>query len=297
MAPAKKKKKREFGGVKTSPKAPHPLWKQVLVGVVIVLAISLLITAIWYGTRVSSLQVTTVTIDGQETLKADELRALAEAQLEGTYFSLIPRTFAWLYPQSDIVAALEAVDKVKSVTVDREDQTVAVRIVEYVPDALWCRDKESDECFLMSATGFAFTESPGLQGGAFVRYIDPELTFQKQTQAFDAAYISRTKDFVRQLRTALDWYVTHIEKGERDDVSYWLASGGELKTVMTEPNEVTIENLQTVLTAEEFAEIAPGNFQYIDLRFGNKVYVNDTEPSVATSTVATTSAATSTVDF
>jgi len=39
---------------------------------------------------------------------------------------------------------------------------------------------------------------------------------------------------------------------------------------------VTVNNLNVVLTSDEFTDIQPGGFQYIDLRFGNKVFVNET---------------------
>ena len=38
-----------------------------------------------------------------------------------------------------------------------------------------------------------------------------------------------------------------------------------------------IENLKTILVSEEFSHLKPGNFQYIDLRFGNKIFVNEEE--------------------
>ena len=57
--------------------------------------------------------------------------------------------------------------------------------------------------------------------------------------------------------------------------------------------EQTVANLETVLTAPAFTDLSPGNFSYIDLRFGNKVFVNE-EQIVTTSTPVT--AASSTTD-
>ena len=54
---------------------------------------------------------------------------------------------------------------------------------------------------------------------------------------------------------------------------------------LNESGEDTLSNLDTILLSEDFTDITPGSFRYIDLRFGNKVFVNRTEEVVTTSTV------------
>ncbi len=71
-----------------------------------------------------------------------------------------------------------------------------------------------------------------------------------------------------------------------------MVGGSELKTVASKDAQETIDNLLVVLASEEFAHLKPGNFQYIDLRFGNKVFVNEElavpEEEAASEEVATT---------
>jgi hypothetical protein len=38
-----------------------------------------------------------------------------------------------------------------------------------------------------------------------------------------------------------------------------------------------INNLMAVISSPDFSHLKPGNFQYIDLRYGNKVFVNEEE--------------------
>jgi hypothetical protein len=59
------------------------------------------------------------------------------------------------------------------------------------------------------------------------------------------------------------------------DAFLHIVDGGELKVTLTQEPQVTVNNLNVVLTSEEFKGVQPGNFQYIDLRFGNKVFVNE----------------------
>ena len=41
------------------------------------------------------------------------------------------------------------------------------------------------------------------------------------------------------------------------------------------PATDVVENLLVVLASPEFSHLNPGNFSYIDLRFGEKVFVNE----------------------
>jgi hypothetical protein len=50
--------------------------------------------------------------------------------------------------------------------------------------------------------------------------------------------------------------------------------GSELKVSLTLTPQQTVDNLQTVLSSEQYSDLVPGTFAYIDLRFGNKVFVS-----------------------
>jgi hypothetical protein len=50
---------------------------------------------------------------------------------------------------------------------------------------------------------------------------------------------------------------------------------------------IVFQNLKTILASEEFAHIAPGEFQYIDLRFGDKVFVREANMDTSTTSSST----------
>ena len=56
-----------------------------------------------------------------------------------------------------------------------------------------------------------------------------------------------------------------------------------------------MDNLLTLVGSEEFSHLAPGNFQYLDLRFNTRVFVNEELPN-DTSTPTSTSTADSEVE-
>jgi hypothetical protein len=84
------------------------------------------------------------------------------------------------------------------------------------------------------------------------------------------------------------WYVRLVEVDAVRDAFFTIAGGGEIKATLNESPARTIENLNTILRSEEFSDLEPGNFQYIDLRFGTKVFVNEEPllpPATSTATV------------
>lgn len=263
----------------------HPdtvtLIRQIAFGLVFFGLLALLVTGIWHGTRVESLNINTVTVSGGETISHEKVQAKAEEQLRGTYFKLIPRTFAYLYPHDDIVAAIAGIERIRTITVTKVSGTeLSITFDEYISDALWCK-KNTEECVFVDSTGYAFAPAPQLTGGSFVRFFttgkDPEV----------GQFIGSSEDYtwltkLHALLAADKWTVSKIEIDSAKDAYFEIVDGGEFKVSLEMTPEEIVDNLRTVLSNEDFQSMTPGNFQYIDLRFGNKVFVNRTEP-VATS--------------
>ena len=87
------------------------------------------------------------------------------------------------------------------------------------------------------------------------------------------------KDIFRTVRTIEEEFsfrVTQVHVVDRYDLNFFLAGGGELKLSKNKTFSESLTDLQTILNDESFAHIAPGNFRYIDLRFNDKVFVNET---------------------
>lgn len=269
---------------------PTHLQLQLIVGAVLLTAIALLITAIWYGTRVSSLQIVDVEVIGGETIPHAVIEEKVNAELVGAYLKLIPNRFMPLYPKTKIVDSILSLDRVKNVHVEfTGDQTLTVVFDEHVPYALWCEKADSEFCLFMDRNGFAFAPAPELEGSAFVRYIDEGMVPAKDMQGFDSSFVEETETFVSLLQEQLSLYTTHVQKKSTYDVEYTISGGGVIKVSQSIPMQESFENLQTILTSEEFKHIEPGAFQYIDLRFGDKVFVNEAPISSAPSSTTTAS--------
>lgn len=265
------------------------LLKQLALGIGLFAVASLLLTGVWYGTRIESLTLTKITASGGETIDANRVVIVAAEPLQGTYMGIIPRTFAWFYPREEVYAALKTIPRMKDPQINRVSGTqLALSYDEYVPYALWCDEVETDQCLLFDDTGYAFGEAPRLTGGAFIRYrtlgVQPTVG---QTIA-PTEHLDHIKTFIDLLKKGNRFEIAAVETDTAGDVFYIVSSGGEFKASLRDDPHKVYDNLITIIADKNFTDIKPGAFQYIDLRFGNKVYVKKEETLASTSASTTT---------
>jgi hypothetical protein len=260
------------------------LLKQIGIGLGIITVVGLLITSVWYGTRLAGLTITEVTISGGETINLIYIEKIVQSRLDGTYLGIVPKRFTWWYPQDDIVEQVTEIPRVYNVVTTRNGgTTLSVTFDEYTPAGLWCESIDSDSCVFIDDQGYAFAKAPQLSGGSLLRMVSlyKEIAIGETVMDMDS-YTSLWTLVTLLAEQSL--YVSHIEFDQVGDAFVGLVGGGELKVLITESPARTVENLQTILGSLEFMHLQPGNFQYIDLRFGEKVFIKEeiTVPIVET---------------
>ena len=259
---------------------------QVLKGILILLVFGGLGWGVWHVTRLPSLTISEIEVVGGDTIKHQVVREAALVELEGAYLALIPRTFTYLYPESAVRASVSAIPRIKDVEIKRSGrQKLGITFDEYEPYALWCNEARS-HCLLIDEEGYAFTDAPNLTGGSLLRFVAEDTPLLIRKHMLSPRALSTMVNFSEQLKTAFGFTVEEVFYEQNKDVTYTLVGGGKLLTDLEDSIEVTLNNLETVLDSEKFLHLRPHNFQYIDLRFGNKVFVNEElEPNeTATST-------------
>jgi hypothetical protein len=265
------------------------LLKQLGIGLAIFTFVGLVVAGLWYGTRVSFLTITDVTVSGGKTIPHDVVHKITTDTLVGTYIGIIPRTFAWTYPYDEIINNISQIPRMKDPVVTRESgRALSVQFSEYEPYALWCAERTNSDCLFVDKTGYAFGTAPKLSGGAFLRYRTLGREMKVGTTMAERRDIDTMEKFVALVDENLKFSITQIETDTAGDVFYILSGGGEFKATLRDDAEKVFDNLRTILSSKEFSDVRPGNFQYIDLRFGNKVFVNEEGLGSSTSTATTT---------
>jgi len=251
------------------------LIKQTFLGLSVFACVGLLVTAVWYVTRLDTFTINTVSVSGGFTLDKEAIKKISETQLEGAYLKLIPKRFSYFYPEAAMLAEVSQFEKIKNVKVERVSRgEVSVTFGEYVPDALWCDIVDIKECYFLDDQGFAFAAAPDLSGASLLRYYSSEKEPENKTNPFTVADYQNAKQLAYFLND-YGWFVTTVEINSDRYAFYTLASGGEVKNNLALMAADTMENLLTVVGSDEFSHLKPGNFQYLDLRFDTRVFVNE----------------------
>ena len=283
------KKRAIRRGAKPASSKKMLIW-QLVFGFLLLLLFAGIAAAIWYLTRLPAVTIVTVTVAEGETVAAEVVEGVIENELAGAYMSLIPKRFTYLYPKDSIVSAVSDVPRVKEVTVQKDDRTtLAVSFTEYVPYALSCESSASTSpCTFIDEKGFGFAVAPQLSGGTFVRYIDQNQNPELKTNHVAIDFLKSAETFAELLKEETGWVVGQVEVTTDNDVIYRLGTDAEILTSPEIAPSDSLANLLSVIEAPEFESLAGVDFEYIDLRFGNKVYVLEELPEAASSTSTST---------
>ncbi|MCA9361552.1 hypothetical protein KC845_03265 [Candidatus Kaiserbacteria bacterium] len=266
-----------------------PMVKQLIRGFLVIILLAIVLVIVWYGTRIDSMQIKRIEVTGGFTIPHSLLEEKAWREIDGTYLGLVPKSFVWFYPKEKITMSLQGTSRIKQTALEIVDKnTLTILFDEYVPFALWCQSENDDTCLFIDHTGYAFSEAPNLTGSAFIRFVRDDDEPVLNEEIFPSELIDSTNEFAMALQNDLGLYVTHIKMVGTYDIDFLVAGGGEIKISQAKSFEKSLKDLKIILNSEEFVHLEPGNFQYIDLRFGDKVFINEEFPE----TVGTTSTST-----
>lgn len=249
----------------------------------IVIALVLLFSALVGGTLYElhqpALRISKITIYGGE----ESLSRLALDAMQGSYFGVVPRDSTFFFPGGAIRdSILGAHADIAAVSIFRDGFTgLSIKPNERVAIARWCGlgptppdsgAHGSDEyCYVFDANGFVFAAAgtssepinrfsvyAPLAGGAE----EPlRATLASETQ------LPATFDFARQLSSLGGSVERIVIRG--DEVDQLLKSGTRITYILGDERNA----YAALVAAKDNLNLADGSIEYVDLRFGGKMYV------------------------
>jgi len=230
-----------------------------------------------------------VSVAPGETVEASDVKKIVEEKLVGNHFAFIPKHFTWTYPEEEIEEAISNIPKVAAVEVELDsDKVLNISYREYGPKALWCGEST---CVFIDKHGYAFAEAPNLNGGAMVRFSERGVEPELKQMAFSEDFINSSFALIQAAYNNLGFNIIAVEKIADSEAIYQISGGGQIKVSLQQSMDQTLNNFSTIINSRDYSHLAPGNFEYIDLRYGNKVFIMEEEP-VATSTDQVTATST-----
>ncbi len=244
--------------------------------------------SVWLA-HASFLRIITVAISGTATVPPGAIQSAVEQDIAGAYVWVYPKNNILLYPKSTIQShLLTQFPTLKTADVHLENlHTVAVAVLERQPTALWCPATDSTgspqagsgqvvtspACFLLDENGLAYAVAPDYSGDAYVKYSGTEapdaLPWQYLTlQTFHS--LAALVDAVA--KKGGDARVSEVLSDANSDVHVKFENGFELLFALDDDTGQIFERFSLALGAAPFTVHPLGDLEYLDLRFGDKLY-------------------------
>ena len=242
-------------------------------------SVVLLMAGIVYGVHwlsyLPALTIKNVEIKGQVYMPEDILNTYVESVLSDAAYHFLSRSNIFLYPRHVIENGIVAsFPRVKSVSVSRGSlvsQTVSVEVAERKPFAQWCTAGQA--CFQMDDTGYLFavvaTSSRDMYTTPYV--FTGDIVDGPIGKTFIPGHLPGMLALLKILQQQGDFTPTSVHIDGEQDFSVQFQEGFVLKASFGQDADSLSKNLELVLSSDALSG-KESEIEYIDLRFGNRVY-------------------------
>lgn len=229
----------------------------------------------WISYR-PSLRIGEISVRGATTQNPDDVTAHVQAELAQTSWRFFPRDSIFFYPKKELQASVATkFPRLKSARIGRGSvlgTQLIVNVDERVPYATWCRGNVIDpalECFVFDENGYIFAPlgshttdvSYAFVGGVEGEPVGKLFANGQLPELLKYLKVLEQEGF-RPLRIWIE--------NERD-FAVLLQNGFSIKASFGQDTHVLLGNLKLVSVSPALRG-REGELEYIDLRFGNRVY-------------------------
>jgi cell division septal protein FtsQ len=154
-------------------------------------------------------------------------------------------------------------------------QTLAVKVVERLPVALWCGldpGSPGSSCFLLDKEGVVFAPAVIYSGDAYQKYYGAVTGGSLPQQYISGSQFRSLSDMVEALQKKQGIRIQTISVSKDGDARLQFENGFTLVITMSANNGDVFERFELALLADPFTTHALSQFEYLDLRFGDKLY-------------------------
>jgi len=221
--------------------------------------------------------ISEIEIKGNEVITDKELEEIADEYVSGYYFGLFDRSNIFIYSRKKIENEIVAkFPRVKEIDVDFENfNKISINVLERESVGVWCNSDES-RCFFLDETGFVFAKAPQFSHSPFFVYQgllgdDKDLIGKKFLNRDD---FSELQSFIEDLQD-INVSIVGFKFERVDSYELFLDGGGRIIFDPNDGYDVIRENLALALASDDLRREEDRRIveiDYIDLRFGNKIF-------------------------
>ncbi len=232
-----------------------------------VAACALLIGLLWLPLW----RVSEVVAEGSTTLVPSALTLTAQETLRGARLYVLPRDNVLLYSRSGLISALlAAYPTLKTVDIRlRGLNTLVLAVTERTPVALWCDDAH---CRLLDAQGVAYAAQEATTTSEYVIFRGELETDDATAQYLEPEVFAGVQSLAVMLASTTQSRVMSATVDEEQTVDVVFENNFRLIFSLGDEASDVVSRFLLAQTAEPFVGKELSEFEYLDLRFGDKLY-------------------------
>lgn len=239
----------------------------VFFGVVIIV-----ILAIYFFFNLKFFLIKEINIKGNEVTDTENIHNIVENTISGKYLYLIPKNNKLVYPREDLIKNIKnTINRIEDISVSISGNVLDINIGERGVFGLWCKESK---CYFMDRDGYLFSEAPNFSSGVYTVFegviFDENPVGKYFLNTEKISMIDQISTFLRDYNIKISKVKINTEK----DIEMYSSKGFFLKVDLTKPIENSIKILKALLSSKEFSKSVSdlSSLEYIDVRFGNKVF-------------------------
>ena len=253
---------------------PFPKKAVLILGALVALLI--IFVGLWYAVRMPYLRVDQIEINGTQLLPAPKIEQAVRDDLDGVFWLVIPRdNFFFISSRRIGDDILRKFPQISDIKADKKfPRKIVITAKERRLWGLYCLKAEPPlsqrRCFYIDTLGTAYEDIPYLEGWLLpvIYGIEASKLGEAAVSELMLKFFDDAKIILKTIGGNLVWL--SVSTTTPEDVRLGLAEGWEAVVTLARPASEWMDVLRTVLD-HDVGDRRP-QLEYIDLRFGNKVF-------------------------
>jgi hypothetical protein len=254
----------------------------------------LILTGLIFLSRWQEMNIQDIQVVGNKIIDAQDIKKIAETKLVGNFIFVFPKKNSFLYPENKIKNKLsEEFKRLKEieVEVDANDlQTLWITVSEYEGKYLWCGENivqedfefNNQDCYFLDSEGYIFDKAPYFSGEVYFKFYGNS-GFDSLSPISSHFFPESFKKIIllKEAIEKMNLKLSSFSLENQEDGNLFLSCNGKTQNApriifkLNSDYNKLIENLQSAITTEPLQSDLKNrlnNLNYIDLRFGNKIF-------------------------
>jgi cell division septal protein FtsQ len=215
-------------------------------------------------------KISSISVNDTVFFDKTEIEKIARAELEGSLLWVFAKNNILLLPRKNIEKKIKEYNQsIKTATLSLSGtNSISINVEEYKTTAIWCLE---ENCYYLNEEGIAFVKAPQ----------DYDRNLVKFSNLIEGDPIGKTysnsenfKKIINLINLFTNVPLKIVSVKAEDGVTFSLYTDTNMKILYEggdDPEEVA-NNLNTIIEKDAISKSQLINIDYIDLRFGNKVY-------------------------